>query len=87
MQIPEKLNKEIFDLNDDLLIQDKYIIEQYLVSLVWRKPELISENTFKYLNEMHGFTQCADIKIEGLECTNDELNQIKNILEGGIKIQ
>lgn len=50
MQIPEKLNKEIFDLNDDSLIQDKYICEQYLVSLVWRKPELISENTFKYLN-------------------------------------
>jgi PHP family Zn ribbon phosphoesterase len=50
MQIPEKLNKEIFDLNDDSLIQDKYICEQYLVSLVWRKPELISDDTFKYLN-------------------------------------
>lgn len=44
-------------------------------------------NTFKYLNEMSGFTQCADVKIEGLECTSEELNQIKNILEGGIKIQ
>lgn len=50
MQIPEKFNKEIFDLNGDSLIQDKYICEQYLVSFVWRKPNLINNDTFKYLD-------------------------------------
>lgn len=49
MQIPEKLNKDIFDLNV-WLIRDRYICEQYITSLVWRKPNTINDPTFKYLN-------------------------------------
>lgn len=49
MQIPEKLGKDIFDLNV-WLIRDRYICEQYITSLVWRKPNTINELTFKYLN-------------------------------------
>jgi len=49
MQIPEKLSKDIFDLNV-WLIRDKYICEQYITSLVWRNPSTINDDTFKYLN-------------------------------------
>ena len=49
MQISEKLGKDIFDLNV-WLIRDRYICEQYITSLVWRKPNTINELTFKYLN-------------------------------------
>lgn len=49
MQIPEKLSKDIFDLNV-WLIRDKYICEQYITSLVWRKRSTISEDVWKYLN-------------------------------------
>lgn len=49
MQIPEKLGKEIFDLNV-WIIRDSYICKQYITSLIWKKPELINDDTFKYLN-------------------------------------
>lgn len=49
MQIPEKLNKDIFDLSV-WLIRDRYICEQYITSLVWRNPSTINDDTFKYLN-------------------------------------
>jgi hypothetical protein len=54
MQIPEKLNKEIFELNRWLL-RDKYICELYIKSLVWRKPETINDNTFKYIKFILGY--------------------------------
>ncbi|MBS4067095.1 MAG: ATP-binding protein [Sulfurimonas sp.] len=49
MQIPETLDKEIFDLNV-WFIRNRYICEQYITSLVWRKPNTINNDTLKYLN-------------------------------------
>lgn len=49
MQIPEKLNKEVFELNKWFL-RDRYICELYIKSLVWRRPETINEETIKYIN-------------------------------------
>lgn len=48
-QIPEHLNKEIFDLNV-WLIRDNYIGQEYINSLVWRRANTINDNTFKYIN-------------------------------------
>jgi len=48
-QIPENLNKEIFDLNV-WLIRDAYISQQYINSLIWRKVNTINDDTFKYIN-------------------------------------
>lgn len=49
VQVTEKLNKEIFELNV-WLIRDVYICELYIDGLVWRHPETINEKTFKYIN-------------------------------------
>lgn len=49
MQIPEKLNKEVFELNKWLL-RDEYICELYIKSLIWRRPETINDKTIKYIN-------------------------------------
>ncbi len=48
-QIPENLNKEVFDLNV-WLIRDSYISQQYINSLIWRKVNTINDDTFKYIN-------------------------------------
>ena len=48
-QIPEHLNKEIFDLNV-WLVRDSYISQEYINSLVWRRVNTINDNTFKYIN-------------------------------------
>lgn len=49
VQVTEKLDKEIFDLNV-WLIRDAYICELYIDSLIWRHPKLITEKTFKNIN-------------------------------------
>lgn len=54
MQIPEKLNKEVFKLNKWLL-RDEYLCELYIKSLVWRKPETINEKTIEYINFILGY--------------------------------
>jgi hypothetical protein len=48
-QIPENLNKEIFDLNV-WLVRDAYISQQYINSLIWRKINTVNDDTFKYIN-------------------------------------
>jgi hypothetical protein len=48
-QIPENLNKEVFDLNV-WLVRDSYISQQYINSLIWRKVNAINDDTFKYIN-------------------------------------
>jgi len=48
-QIPENLNKEVFDLNV-WLVRDSYISQQYINSLIWRKVNTINDDTFKYIN-------------------------------------
>lgn len=49
MQLPEKLSKDIFDLNV-WLIRDEWICRTYLESLVWRRPDTTNERTFTYIN-------------------------------------
>lgn len=49
VQVTEKLDKEIFDLNV-WLIRDAYICELYIDSLIWRHPKTITEKTFKNIN-------------------------------------
>jgi hypothetical protein len=48
-QIPENLNKEIFDLNV-WLVRDSYTSQQYINSLILRKVNTINDDTFKYIN-------------------------------------
>jgi len=59
MQIPEKLNKDIFDLNV-WFIRDRYICEQYIESLVWRNPNTINDMTFKYINFILHYHELAN---------------------------
>lgn len=77
MQIPEKLRKDIFDLNV-WLIRDRYICEQYITSLVWRKPSSISENVWKYLNfllPLHNlYDNYLDIVLQLSSIPNHPLN-------------
>ncbi|WP_044418568.1 hypothetical protein [Halarcobacter anaerophilus] len=49
MQIPEKLNKEVFELDKNLL-EDDYLCKLYIQSLVWRRAETINDKTIKYIN-------------------------------------
>lgn len=63
MQIPETLGKEIFDLNV-WFIRDKYICEQYLQSLIWRRPFTINDNTFKFINFILGFEDLNNIFLD-----------------------
>lgn len=49
VQLPEKLGKEIFELNIWLL-KDKYVCREYINSLIWRHPSTITEQTFKYVH-------------------------------------
>ena len=77
MQIPEKLNKDIFDLNV-WLIRDRYICEQYITSLVWRKPNTINDDTFEYLNflvSLHNlYDNYLDIVLQLSSIPNHPLN-------------
>lgn len=54
MQIPEKLNKEVFELNRWLL-RDDYLCKLYIQSLVWRRSKTINKETFKYINFILGY--------------------------------
>ncbi len=59
MQIPEKLDKDIFDLNV-WFIRDDYICKIYLESLVWRNPNTINDTTFKYINFILSYHNLSD---------------------------
>ncbi len=63
MQIPEILGKEVFDLNI-WFIRDIYICEQYLQSLVWRRPSTINDNTFKYINFIQGYEDLSSVFLD-----------------------
>ena len=41
----------------------------------------------KTLNNLSGFTQCENVDVSGISCTNDEKDLIKRELETGIYIQ
>ncbi len=63
MQIPETLGKEVFDLNV-WFVRDRYICEQYLQSLVWRRPSTIDDNTFKYINFILGYEDLSSVFLD-----------------------
>lgn len=50
IQIPERTGKELYELLEEK--QEGYInvIESFINSLIWRKPETIKENTKEYVN-------------------------------------
>lgn len=63
MQTPEKLNKEVFELNRWLL-RDEYICELYIKGLVWRSPSSIKYNTFKYINFILGYENLYEVFLD-----------------------
>lgn len=51
IQVPERTGKELYELLDDESKSSTSIIESFIDSLVWRKPESIKETTRAYVNE------------------------------------
>jgi len=61
IQLPEKADKELYELIDEESKSKRSIIEAFIQSLVWRKPESIKLKTKQYidkniLNNQDGFT-------------------------------
>lgn len=75
VQLPEKLGKEIFELNIWLL-KDKYVCE-YINSLIWRHPSTITEQTFKYVHFIvrhKAYCQLFDVVLQLSTFPNHSLN-------------
>lgn len=51
IQIPERTGKELYELIDENKRDDISIIDSFINSLIWRKPETIKENTIEYVNK------------------------------------
>ncbi len=63
MQIPEKLDTEIFDLNKWFL-RDYDVCELYLSSLVWRDPKYIYKCTHEYINFILGYKDLVGLYLD-----------------------
>lgn len=62
IQIPEKTGKELYELLDEKQKKFTSVIESFLYSLIWRKPENIKENTKDYINQyVLGYTHTFDL--------------------------
>ncbi|MGP0592797.1 hypothetical protein ACTRXD_09710 [Nitrospira sp. T9] len=51
IQIPERTGKELYELVDDGKKDDTGIIDSFINSLIWRKPETIKETSIEYVNK------------------------------------
>lgn len=51
IQIPERTGKELYELIEEKHKCSINIIEAFIYSLIWRKPETIKENTKEYINK------------------------------------
>ncbi|MGZ6519146.1 MAG: ATP-binding protein, partial [Bacteroidia bacterium] len=60
IQLPERIDKELYELISDDRKSSHSIVEPFIKSLIWRKPETIKEKVKDYVNEHilhdeHGF--------------------------------
>ncbi|PEQ84666.1 hypothetical protein CN481_22120 [Bacillus sp. AFS006103] len=51
IQIPERTDKELYELVDDKQKASRLVKESFINSLIWRKPETIKESTKEYVNK------------------------------------
>ncbi|MDO9399238.1 MAG: hypothetical protein Q7T79_00915 [bacterium] len=51
IQLPEKINKELYELVSDEKKSNRAIVEAFVKSLIWRKPETITEKVKDYVNQ------------------------------------
>jgi|LQYC01.1.fsa_nt_gi hypothetical protein len=51
IQVPERTGKELYELLDEKEKSSTSVIESFIDSLIWRKPETIKENTKEYINQ------------------------------------
>ncbi len=51
IQIPERTGKELYELVDEGKKDDTGIIDSFINSLIWRKPETIKKNSIEYVNK------------------------------------
>ena len=51
IQLPERTGKELYELLDEKQKDFTSIIESFINSLIWRKPETINEYTKEYVNK------------------------------------
>ncbi len=51
IQIPERAGKELYELVDEAKKDDTGVIDSFINSLIWRKPETIKEKTIAYVNK------------------------------------
>lgn len=51
IQIPERTGKELYELVDEGEKDDIGVIDSFINSLIWRKPETIKEKTLEFVNK------------------------------------
>ncbi len=51
IQLPEKIDKELYGLVSDEKKSNRAIVEAFVKSLIWRKPETITEKVKDYVNQ------------------------------------
>lgn len=64
IQLPEKIDGELYELVSDQKKPDKAIVKAFIKSLIWRRPETIKEKVLDYVNyliHLNGYPSPFDL--------------------------
>ena len=64
IQLPEKIDRELYELVSDQRKPDKAIVKAFINSLIWRRPETIKEKVLDYVNyltHLNGYPSPFDL--------------------------